>query len=66
MAKKVVVDINTDGFVKAETFNYQGSGCLQELEKLLACLEGQTETDKKDDYYREKGLIDNNIHVKSK
>lgn len=59
--KKIVIDISDDGKINAETFGLQGSECLNELDKLLKDLALETETEKKDDFFKEGTTIDNTI-----
>ena len=51
--KKIVVDIKENGEIKAETFGFQGVGCMAELDKLLKGLAMETVTEKKPEFFDE-------------
>lgn len=62
--KKIVIDIDDKGEIKAETFGIHGTECLNELDKLLKDLALQSETVKKQDFFNEGTTIDNTVKVK--
>ena len=62
--KKIVIDINDKGEIEAETFGMQGTECLNELDKLLKDLALESETTKKQEFFKE-GTTTTNI-VKAK
>lgn len=62
--KKIVIDINEKGEINAETFGMQGTECLEELDKILKDLALQTETVKKDEFFKGETAVDNTIKVK--
>ena len=62
--KKIVVNINENGEIDAETFNMEGIECLEELDKLLKDLALETTTTKKEDFFRNSTKVDNTIKVK--
>ena len=62
--KKIVIDIDDKGAIKAETFGMQGTECLEELDKLLKDLALQTETVKKAEFFKEGTMVDNTIKTK--
>lgn len=62
--KKIVIDINEKGEINAETFGMQGTECLEELDKILKDLALQTETIKKDEFFKEGTTVDNTIKVR--
>lgn len=62
--KRIVIDINDKGEIKAETFGMQGTECLNELDKLLKDLALESETTKKQEFFKE-GTTTTNI-VKAK
>ena len=64
--KKIVVDIKENGEIEAETFGFQGAGCLTELDKLLKGLALETSTKKKAEYYDENRVVDNTVTNKRK
>lgn len=64
--KKIVVDIKENGEIKAETFGFQGVGCMAELDKLLKGLAMETETEKKREFFDESRVTDNTIIAKRK
>lgn len=63
--KKIVIDIDDKGEIKAETFGMQGTECLNELDKLLKDLALETQTTKKPDFFKEGTSVDNKIKVKN-
>lgn len=62
--KKIVIDIDDKGAIKAETFGMQGTECLEELDRLLKDLALQTETTKKPEFFKEGTTVDNTIKAK--
>ena len=62
--KKIVIDIDDDGSIKAETFGMHGVECLNELDKVLKDLALQSETIKKDEFFKEGTTLDNTLKVK--
>ena len=62
--KKIVVDIDDKGAIKAETFGMQGTECLEELDRLLKDLALQTETAKKQEFFKEGTTGDATIKAK--
>ena len=62
--KKIVVNISDTGEIDAETFNMEGTECLEELDKLLKDLDLETTKTKKEDLYRNSKQVDNTIKVK--
>lgn len=62
--KKIVVNISDTGEIDAETFNIEGTECLEELDKLLKDLALETTTTKKEDFFRNSTRVDNTIKVK--
>lgn len=63
--KKIVIDINSSGEMKAETFGMYGIECVNELNKLLKDLALIKESTKKPEYYKEGRIIDNKINAKN-
>ena len=53
--KKIVVDIKENGEISAETFGFQGTSCMAELDKLLKGLAMETVTEKKPEFCRSGG-----------
>ena len=62
--KKIVVNISDTGEIDAETFNMEGTECLEELDKLLKDLALETKKNKKEDFFRNSTKVDNTIKVK--
>ena len=62
--KKIVVNISETGEIDAETFNIEGTECLEELDKLLKDLALEVQTTKKDEFFKNSKKIDNTIKVK--
>lgn len=62
--KKIVVNISDTGEIDAETFNMEGTECLEELDKLLKDLALESKTTKKEDFFRNSTKVDNAIKVK--
>lgn len=63
--KKIVIDINDAGEIKAETFGMQGVECITALDKLLKDLALETETSKKEEYFKEGTTITNTVKAKN-
>lgn len=64
--KKIVIDINKNGEINAETFGMQGIECLNELDKLLKDLALEVTTTKKPEFFKEGTIVDNVIKVNKK
>ena len=62
--KKIVVDIDDKGGIKAETFGMQGTECLEALDKLLKDLALTAETIKKPEFFKEGTTTDNTVQAK--
>ena len=62
--KKIVVDIDETGEIKAETFGLQGTECLEELDKLLKDLALQTKVVKKAEFFKERTTVEKTVQVK--
>ena len=52
--KKIVVDIDAQGNVHAETFGMLGGECLDEVQKLMEDLADGAIVEKKDDFFKSK------------
>lgn len=52
--KKIVIKVNENGEIDAETFNMEGIDCVQELDRLMKNLAIVTEEKKKPEYYKNK------------
>ena len=64
--KKIVVDIKENGEISAETFGFQGTSCMAELDKLLKGLAMETVTEKKPEFFDEVLVTDHIITAKRK
>ena len=64
--KKIVVDIKGNGEITAETFGFQGTSCMAELDKLLKGLALETVTEKKPEFFDEARVTDTTITAKRK
>lgn len=64
--KKIVVDIKENGEISAETFGFQGTSCMSELDKLLKGLAMETVTERKPEFFDETRVMDNTITAKRK
>lgn len=64
--KKIVISIDEIGNCNAETFGVFGSECICELDRLLKGLALDTNTKKKDEFYKENNLINNGVKVNNK
>ena len=62
--KKIVVNISDTGEIDAETFNMEGTECLEELDKLLKDLALESEITKKPEFFKNSTKVDNTIKVK--
>ena len=63
--KKIVINIQEDGKINAETFGMVGTECVTELDKLMKDLARTNKRTKKSDYFQEKTTVDNTIKVKN-
>ena len=62
--KKIVIDIDENGEINAETFNIEGVECLDELDKLLKDLALESSTTKKEEFFKNSTKAENVIKVK--
>jgi len=63
--KKIVVNIDSDGNIKAETFGMEGVGCVEELTKLMRDVATNTSSEHKPEFYKNKINNDKKIKVKN-
>lgn len=63
--KKIVINVNDSGEIDAETFGMEGVECLDALDKLLKDLALETETTKKEEFFKNSKKIDNTIKAKN-
>ena len=61
--KRIVIDVKEDGQIEAETFDMQGTECLEELDKLLKDLALETSVTKKEEYFKSGVSSTNTIKV---
>lgn len=64
--KKIVVNINENGEISAETFGFQGASCVAELDKLLKGLAMGGAIEKKSEYFKEGVSVDNTVKANRK
>lgn len=62
---KILVNINEDGEISAETFGFLGEVCLSELEQLLGESADFDELVKKDEFYK-KSVVSNKKTIVAK
>ncbi len=62
--KRIVIDIDENGQIEAETFDMQGTECLEELDKLLKDLALETTVSKKEEFFKSGVAAENQIKVK--
>lgn len=62
--KQIIVDINNDGTVNAETFGFKGVGCVDELNKLMKNIASQVEATNKKEYYENEVNSINKVTIK--
>lgn len=62
--KKIVIDINEEGSLHAETFGMEGTECIEELDKLMKDLVRQNNYTKKPEYYKNSITSDNTVKIK--
>lgn len=62
--KKIIVNVSDSGEIDAETFDMEGTECLEELDKLLKDLALESNTTKKPEYFKNSSKVDNTIKVK--
>lgn len=61
---KIVIDISDTGEINAETFNMVGTGCVDELDKLLKDLALESKLIKKEEFFKNSIKTENTIKVK--
>lgn len=64
--KKIVIEINENGEINAETFGMQGTACVSELDKLLRGLAHEATTYKKPEYFKEGISVINQAKITKK
>ena len=64
--KKIVIDINEEGALHAETFGMQGTECIAELDKLMKDIARHGRSVKKPEYFKEGVSSNNTIKVNQK
>ena len=64
--KRIVIDINEDGAIHAETFGMQGTECVVELDKLMKDIARQGKGRKKTEFFDEARVTNNTITAKRK
>lgn len=62
--KKIVINISDKGEIDAETFDMEGTECLEELDKILKDLALESETTKKPEFFKNSTRTDNTIIIK--
>lgn len=62
--KKIVVEIDEEGRIKAETFGMEGIGCVEELTKLMRDIATTTSSEHKPEFYKNKVVSNNTVKVK--
>lgn len=62
--KQIVVDIDVEGTIHAETFGMTGTECIDALDKLLSEIALETSVSKKSDFFAEGTTVDNTIKNK--
>ena len=63
--KKIIVEIDNKGNLKAETFGMQGTECLDELDKLLKDIARNGTTITKREFYEQKTTLNNKVSNKN-
>ena len=62
--KRIIIDINEEGALHAETFGMQGTECIAELDKLMKDIARIGERTKKPEYFKEGISADTFVKVK--
>jgi len=65
MEEKIIINIDMQGKVDAETFGITGAKCLDELDKIMKDIANECVTEKKPDFFDEKKNIDKNVKVEN-
>ncbi|XMB65943.1 hypothetical protein RI065_06450 [Mycoplasmatota bacterium zrk1] len=65
MKEKIYIEINDKGEVLAETIDMYGNSCIEELDKLLKNLMLEHETEKKDEFFKNKTKTTNHLKVEN-
>lgn len=63
--RSIVLNIDNNGNMSAETFDMQGTECIAELNKLMRSMATVTSENKKPEYYKGKARISATQKVKS-
>ena len=61
----VIIEIDEDGNIKAETKGMKGDTCVNELDEILKGLDGERHQKNKPEYYQKISSIKNEIHNKT-
>lgn len=64
--KEIIVDINENGEINAETFGFLGTDCELELDKLMKGLANSKTVTRKPEYFKNKVSTENKIKVGQK
>jgi hypothetical protein len=62
--QKIVVKVYEDGSFDAETFDFEGTDCVDELSRLMRDLAVVTKSEKKPEYYKNKTVVTNQVKQK--
>ena len=60
--RKIIITIDEDGKLSADTVNFQGAVCEKEMQKLLEGFEEIEKEDKKPDFYKQDVKIDTRVN----
>lgn len=60
----VIVEIDEDGSIKAETKGMEGEVCVTELDEILEGLSGERDFKNKPEFYKKTQKLTKNINVK--
>jgi len=61
--KKIIINIDKNGNVEAETFGIQGTACMAEIDKLMKDLALVSESTKKPEYFKTKVDIKTTVKI---
>ena len=62
--KKIIIQIDEDGNLKAETFGMYGTECIDEIDKLMKDIARAGSHHKKPEFYEQKTTNTRNMQIK--
>lgn len=63
--KKIVIDIDENGKIHAETFGMVGTECMNEIDKLMKDIASRGSFTKKPEFYKQRTEVNNMVNNKN-